>query len=120
MPAAIGWAGIAGAAVAVVRDGQVLTARGYGSADTGAGTGAGTGADGTPPRAVHPERTLFRFGSMSKVLTATAVMQPVEQGRIDLDADVDRYLDFPLPRRGPPGSSSPSSSPRRPCCSPSC
>lgn len=116
MPAAIGWAGIAGAAVAVVRDGQVLTARGYGLADTG----AGTGADGTPSRAVDPERTLFRFGSMSKVLTATAVMQLVEQGRIDLDADVERHLDFPLPRRGPPGSSSPSSSPRRPCCSPSC
>jgi CubicO group peptidase (beta-lactamase class C family) len=90
VPAALERSGIPGAAVAVVHDGQVLTARGYGWADTG--------SDGGEPRPVDPDRTLFRVGSISKVFVATAVMQLVEQGRIDLDADVERYLDFPLPR----------------------
>src|SRR5690606_9419985 len=90
VPAALERSGIPGAAVAVVHDGQVLTARGYGWADTGSAGGE--------PRPVDPDRTLFRVGSISKVFVATAVMQLVEQGRIDLDADVERYLDFPLPR----------------------
>jgi CubicO group peptidase (beta-lactamase class C family) len=68
----------------------VLTARGYGYADTG--------SEGTAPHPVDPDQTLFRVGSVAKVFVATAVMQLVEQGKIDLDADVDRYLDFPLPR----------------------
>ncbi|MEJ2860858.1 serine hydrolase domain-containing protein [Actinomycetospora flava] len=83
VPAGLDRAGIAGAAVTVVRDGQVLTSRGYGVA------GAGVPVD--------PTRTLFRVGSVAKVFTATAVLQLVEQGRIDLDADVRTYLDFPLP-----------------------
>ncbi|MET0190040.1 MAG: serine hydrolase domain-containing protein, partial [Pseudonocardia sediminis] len=58
----------------------------------------GTASDDSGPRPVDPDRTLFRVGSVSKVFTATAVLQLVEQGRIDLDADVGRYLDFPLPR----------------------
>src|SRR6185369_10883284 len=37
-------------------------------------------------------RTLFRVGSISKLFVWTAVMQLVEQGRVDLDADVNRYL----------------------------
>ncbi|MGZ8360233.1 MAG: serine hydrolase domain-containing protein, partial [Allosphingosinicella sp.] len=41
--------------------------------------------------------TLFRPGSVSKLITWTAVMQQVEQGKIDLDADVNRYLDFRIP-----------------------
>ncbi|MDD7969457.1 serine hydrolase domain-containing protein [Actinomycetospora lemnae] len=90
VPAGLDRAGIAGAAVTVVRDGQVLTSRGYGLADT---------ATGAP---VDPERTLFRVGSVAKVFTATAVLQLVEQGRIDLDADVRRHLDFPLPLRFEP------------------
>lgn len=90
VPAALEKSGIAGAAVTVVHDGQVLTARGYGRADTG--------ADGNTPRPVDADRTLFRVGSISKVFVATAVLQLVEQGKIDLDTDVQRYLDFPLPR----------------------
>jgi CubicO group peptidase (beta-lactamase class C family) len=90
VPAALERSGIAGAAVAVVRDGKVLTARGYGFADTG--------ADGAEPRPVDADRTLFRVGSIAKVFVATAVLQLFEQGRIDLDADVQRYLDFSLPR----------------------
>ncbi|MBF4623267.1 serine hydrolase [Clavibacter sp. VKM Ac-2872] len=80
--------GIPGAAVAVVADGQVLTSRGYGLADTG--------TEGSSVRAVDPDDTLFRVGSVSKVVSATAVMQLVEEGRLDLDADVQRYLDFDL------------------------
>jgi len=80
--------GIPGAAVSVVADGQVLTSRGYGLADTG--------TEGSPARAVDPADTLFRVGSVSKVISATAVMQLVEEGRLDLDADVQQYLDFDL------------------------
>ncbi|MFT2689923.1 serine hydrolase domain-containing protein [Clavibacter zhangzhiyongii] len=80
--------GIPGAAVSVVADGQVLTTRGYGLADTG--------TEGTPARAVDPDDTLFRVGSVSKVVSATAVMQLVEEGRLDLDADVQQHLDFDL------------------------
>jgi CubicO group peptidase (beta-lactamase class C family) len=80
--------GIPGATVSVVSDGQVLTARGYGLADTG--------TDGDPARPVDPDDTLFRIGSVSKVVSATAIMQLVEQGKLDLDADVQQYLDFDL------------------------
>ncbi|MBD8484503.1 beta-lactamase family protein [Frigoribacterium sp. CFBP 8759] len=80
--------GIPGATVSVVADGKVLTARGYGMADTGTGE--------TPGEAVDPERTLFRVGSVSKVVSATAIMQLVEKGDLDLDADVQQYLDFDL------------------------
>ncbi|WP_285063790.1 serine hydrolase domain-containing protein [Frigoribacterium sp. ME-P-080] len=80
--------GIPGATVSVVADGKVLTARGYGMADTGTGE--------TPAEAVDPERTLFRVGSVSKVVSATAIMQLVEKGDLDLDADVQQYLDFDL------------------------
>ncbi|CCE74615.1 serine hydrolase domain-containing protein [Clavibacter nebraskensis] len=80
--------GIPGAAVSVVADGEVLTSRGYGLADTG--TESGTA------RPVDPDDTLFRVGSVSKVVSATAVMQLVEEGRLDLDADVQQYLDFDL------------------------
>ncbi|NNM32375.1 MAG: beta-lactamase family protein [Gemmatimonadetes bacterium] len=76
---------VAGAIVSVVKDGEVFFAKGYGYADV---------ANGTP---VDPETTLFRIGSISKLFTWTAVMQLVEQGRIDLDADVNTYLDFEIP-----------------------
>jgi hypothetical protein len=51
---------------------------------------------------VDPERTLFRPGSVSKLFTWTAVMQQVERGKLDLDADVNQYLDFKIPP-GPDG-----------------
>jgi len=78
---------IAGAVVVVVKDGQVLFEKGYGYADYGAS------------KPVDPKSTLFRWGSVSKLFTWTAVMQLVEQGKIDLDADVNRYLDFNIPPR---------------------
>ncbi|MGE5250582.1 MAG: serine hydrolase domain-containing protein [Bacteroidota bacterium] len=76
---------IAGAAVAVVKDGRLFFAKGYGYADL---------ADGLP---VDPEKTMFRIGSNTKPFTWTAVMQLAEQGRVDLDADVNTYLDFRVP-----------------------
>lgn len=88
VPAALDRSGIAGAAVTVVRDGQVLAARGYGSAG--------------PGRPVDPARTLFRVGSVSKVATAVAVLQLADRGLVDLDADVRRHLDIDVPMpRGP-------------------
>ena len=85
MPYALGEGDIAGAVVTVVRNGQVITERGFGYADV---------ERRTP---VDPRRTLFRPGSVSKLVTWTAVMQQVEQGRLNLDADVNRYLDFRIP-----------------------
>ena len=83
LPYALRSGDIAGAVVVVVKDGQVLAQRGYGYADI---------AKRTP---VDPETTLFRPGSVSKLITWSAVMQQVEQGNIDLDADINRYLDGP-------------------------
>jgi CubicO group peptidase (beta-lactamase class C family) len=85
MPYALAQADIAGAVIVIVKDGQVLTQRGFGYADVAA------------RQPVDPVNTLFRPGSISKLFTWTAVMQLVEQGRIDLDADVNRYLDFQIP-----------------------
>ena len=87
MPFALNTSDIPGAVVVVVKDGQVLTARGFGFADV----------DKRTP--VDGERTLFRPGSVSKLVTWTAVMQQVEQGKLDLDADVNTYLDFKIPQR---------------------
>lgn len=80
---------IAGAAVAVVRDGQLLLAKGYGHADLERGI------------RVDPTETVFRIGSVTKLFAWTAVMQLVEQGKLDLDADVNRYLDFQIPNTYP-------------------
>ncbi|HSB88923.1 MAG TPA: serine hydrolase domain-containing protein [Anaerolineales bacterium] len=76
---------IPGAAVAVVRDGEVLLAKGYGYADL---------ENGVP---VDPELTVFRIGSSGKLFTWTAVMQLVDQGKLDLNEDVNTYLDFRIP-----------------------
>lgn len=90
IPAALKQTGIAGASVSVVHNGKVLTARGYGYSHTG--------VDGSKEQPVDPDETLFRAGSVSKLFTATAVMQQVEKGKVDLDTDVKEYLDFSLPR----------------------
>jgi CubicO group peptidase (beta-lactamase class C family) len=85
MPYGIASGDVAGAVVVVVKDGQVLTERGYGFANV---------EHRTP---VSPTGTLFRPGSVSKLFTWTAVMQQVEAGRINLDADINQYLDFRIP-----------------------
>lgn len=76
---------IAGVEVAVVKDGRILTERGYGYADIAKRV------------RVDPDRTLFRPGSVSKLVTWTAVMQLVGQHKLDLDQDVNAYLDFHIP-----------------------
>src|SRR5215211_408819 len=76
---------IAGAAVSVVKDGELFFAKGYGYADL----------ENKIP--VDPEQTIFRIGSLAKLFTWTAVMQLVEQGKLDLDADINTYLDFRIP-----------------------
>lgn len=86
MPAALKMAQVPGAVVVIVKDGQPLIQKGYGYADW----------DRRVP--VDAERTLFRPGSVSKLFTWTAVMQLVEQGRLNLDADLNQYLDFRIPQ----------------------
>lgn len=91
MPYALRSGDIPGAVVVVVKDGAVLTARGFGFSDVAS------------RRPVDPDRTLFRPGSISKLFTWTAVMQLVERGKLNLDTDVNAYLDFKIPPyRGKP------------------
>ncbi len=79
-----------GAEVAVVRGDKVLYLKGYGYADL----------ERRIP--VDAERILFRPGSVSKLFTWTAVMQLVEQGKLNLDADVNTYLtEFKIPATFP-------------------
>jgi len=91
LPDALKNGDIPGAVVSVVKDGQVVTTRGYGWADTG--------ASGGNPVAVDPQKSLFRVASISKIPTSIAAMQLVEQGKVDLDADISAYLDFEIERR---------------------
>ena len=76
---------IAGATISIVKDGKLLFAKGYGYADV------------EKKRPVVADATLFRPGSISKLFTWTAVMQLAEQGKLDLDRDVNAYLDFKIP-----------------------
>jgi len=85
MPYALEQTDVAGSVVVVVKDGKVLLEKGYGFSDL---------AKRTP---VDPARTLFRPGSTSKLFTWTAVMQLVEQGKLNLDEDVNKYIDFKIP-----------------------
>lgn len=71
---------IAGAVVSAVSTDGTLLVKGYGYADVESG------------RKVDPHNDLFRVASISKLFTATAIMQLVEQGRIDLDTDIRAYL----------------------------
>lgn len=87
LPYALQRGDAAGAVVVVVKDGKILTQRGFGYADVAS------------RRPVDPDKTLFRQASISKLVTWTAVMQMVERGKIDLDRDVNAYLDFKIPDR---------------------
>jgi CubicO group peptidase (beta-lactamase class C family) len=79
---------IPGLVLSVVADGRLVAARGYGAAQL------------EPWRAVDPGRTVFHVASVSKILTATAAMQLVERGRLDLRRNVNDYLTrFKLPQR---------------------
>lgn len=69
-----------GAAVVIVKDGEVIASAGYGYADAEQQT------------SVDPGETIFRMASVSKTFAAVAVMQLVEQGKIDLHEDIRAYL----------------------------
>ncbi len=81
---------VAGAVFIMVIDNKPFFAKGYGLADVEAG------------KPVDPETTMFRIASVSKLFTWTALMQLAEQGKLDLDADINQYLaDFKIPATYP-------------------
>jgi CubicO group peptidase (beta-lactamase class C family) len=86
MPYALSRGNVAGGVISVVKDDKILFAKGYGYADL---------KTHTP---MSPDDSLIRPGSISKLFTWTAVMQLVEQQKLDLDVDVNEYLDFAIPR----------------------
>jgi len=71
---------VPGLVLSVVSDGRVVLAKGFGLADVEA------------RRPMDPERTLVRVASISKLVTATAALQLVAAGKLDLHADVNRSL----------------------------
>ena len=87
VPYALKAGDLAGVEIAVVKDGKVLLEKGYGYADV---------ANETP---MNPQTIAVRPGSTSKLFTWTAVMQQVQAGKIDLDRDVNAYLDFTIPHK---------------------
>jgi CubicO group peptidase (beta-lactamase class C family) len=69
-----------GLCLTVVKDGKVVHLKGYGYADL------------EKKIPVDPSKTLFRPGSVSKLLIWTALMQLAESGKLDLASDVNYYL----------------------------
>jgi CubicO group peptidase (beta-lactamase class C family) len=87
VPYALQQADIAGAVIIVVKDGQILLKKGYGYADV---------AKRIP---MDPVSTVVGVGSVSKLFVWTAVMQLAERGKLDIDRDINAYLDFRVPPR---------------------
>ena len=73
---------LSGIAVGVVRDGKLIYARGFGVMTIE-----------HPDRKVTPQ-TLFHMASITKTFVATSIMQLWEQGKIDLDAPVTKYVTY--------------------------
>lgn len=71
---------IPGAAIAVVKDGEFILLKGYGHANIEKNI------------LVNAEKTVFEAASVSKVYTWSAIMQLVEQGKLDLNEDIKKYL----------------------------
>lgn len=76
---------IPNATISVIIDGDVIFQKGYGYSNLDS------------EEEVDPESTMFRIGSGSKLFTWTAVMQLVEAGKLDLDTDINQYVDFEIP-----------------------
>ena len=70
---------IPGIGLAVVRDGRIVYAKGYGLANIETGTPVSTG-------------TIFEAGSISKQFTATAIMLLAEEGKLSLDDSIAKYF----------------------------
>ena len=79
MPAYLSDFSIPGGAVALIENGHVILARGFGMADAAAGTPVS-------------ERTLFNIGSTSKSISAWGAMRLVSEGKLELDAPVEARL----------------------------
>jgi CubicO group peptidase (beta-lactamase class C family) len=71
---------IPGAVISIVKDNKIILAKGYGSSNL---------EEAAP---VDPTTSMFRIASTTKLFTWTAVMQLVEQGKINLDTDINTYL----------------------------
>ncbi|WP_138753086.1 serine hydrolase [Paenibacillus sinopodophylli] len=69
------------AVVSVVQNGKVLVSKGYGVTDQ------------TSKSPVDESQSTFRIASISKVFTAAAIMQLIEQGKISLQDNIEKYLD---------------------------
>lgn len=69
-----------GAAVVVVKDGEEILKKGYGYSNL------------DEKKVINPDETLFPAASVSKLFTATAIMQLVEQGKIGLNENVEKYI----------------------------
>ncbi len=74
---------IPGLALSVIKDGKPFYAKGF-------------GARNLKKNIPFDEDTLFGIGSISKSFTALGIMQLVEQGKIDLQSPVKKYIDFRL------------------------
>jgi len=70
---------VPGLSIAIVREGKIRWAKGYGEANTDSGT-------------MIDINTIFQAGSISKPLAALAALKLVEDDKVDLDLDVDSYL----------------------------
>ncbi|MCF8008788.1 MAG: beta-lactamase family protein [Halanaerobiales bacterium] len=78
---------VPGVTISLVKDGEIIFKKGYGYYDL------------ENNKLVDPENTLFRPGSASKLFIWTAVMQLVEQNKLDLNTDINQYLDFKIPNQ---------------------
>jgi len=76
---------VPGVTISVVKDGEILFKKGYGYSDL------------ENTQRVDADNTLFRPGSVSKLFIWTSIMQLVEQGKVDLNENVNEYLDFEIP-----------------------
>lgn len=71
---------VAGAAISIVKGYQTIYTKGFGRAEV------------FQNQTIFPEKTIFRIGSVTKVVTVVAIMQLVDKGLIDLENDVNQYL----------------------------
>ncbi len=74
--------GVVGLSVTIMKEGEILWSEGFGYANLETGT------------KVDPEHSLFRIGSISKPITSTALALLVEEGKVNLEDDVRKYVEY--------------------------